>query len=271
MLYFYSIIFGVVQGITEFLPISSSGHLVILHDILNFNLTQNLAFDVALHLGTGLALVIFFWFDFWKMIQAVYYRIFFAAKVKPEELKLVLNLIFATIPAMILGLLLNDYIENLLRATSVVVITVIVGAVLLLIVEKYGKNNLDLHKLNWRQSLYLGLAESLALVPGLSRSGITMTAGMSLGLSRSSAARFSFLMATPIILGAGVLKIAEVPWLTLGANNLIVFALGFVTAFIVSLAAIKWLLAFVANHSLKVFAYYRFGLALLLIVYLLAK
>ncbi len=271
MLYLYSFVLGIVQAVTEFLPISSSGHLVVLHDFLQFNLEDNLAFDVALHLGTFFAILIYFRADVKKYILALV-NVFRKNKVVEQtDLKVVLNIFYATMPAVILAVLFDDVIETVLRSPWVIVVTAILGAILFLFVEKFGKKSREYTGLGIGRAVYIGLAQALALIPGFSRSGMTIVAGMSLNLKREDAAKFSFLLGMPAMLGAGVFKLAEINWATMTTELLLIFLIGFFTAGVLGFFVIKFLLGYLKKHSLSVFAWYRIGLAALLVFLLLMK
>jgi len=263
----YSIFLGFVQALTEFLPISSSGHLLLLHNILNFNLEQNLAFDCALHLGTGLALLIYFWGRIKKFLAAFWAKIFFAQKADKENLSTFYNLVIAVIPAGVIGLLLESFIETRLRGVWLVIVMLILVAVLFFVAERFCNKGKDLKDLNWRQALLIGFGQCLALIPGVSRSGISIVSGMALGLQRSAAAEFSFLVGLPVILGAGIYKLWQIDFGILSSNEIWSFVLGFLSSLILGIVFIKFLLRYLQTHSLRVFAWYRIALALLLIVY----
>lgn len=253
----YAIILGTVQGITEFFPVSSSGHLVVLHNLFDFELVSDLAFDVALHLGTLVSLILFFYRD---IID--YFR---------KKDKILGHILVAMLPAGLAGFLLEDFIDSILRSDWIVASMLIIVGVFFILGEKYFKAQRDLNSLSWKKSLVIGLAQILALIPGTSRSGITILAGMGTGLKREQAARFSFLVGLPIFLGAGLKKGWDLSQLSLAPNEWLVFIVGFLTSAGVGYFGVKYLLKILAKNSLRGFAYYRFGLAALLIIYLLFK
>jgi undecaprenyl-diphosphatase len=271
MLVTYSILLGIIQGLTEFLPVSSSGHLVLLHNILNFNFEQNLAFDTALHLGTALALIIFFWQDVKKYFVAFFRFIFQSKQAVRKETDFVFKLIVATIPAVVLGLLFESIIDDILRHVGIVIAMLIVVAVLFFIVEKYSKSRKEMTDLTFGKAFLIGCAQALALIPGVSRSGITISAGMIGNLTRKEAARFAFLLGIPVILGAGFYQIFKLDFNTMGIDMIYLFLVGFFTSFISGLLVIKFLMKYLTNHKLNVFAWYRIGLAVLLIIYFIVK
>jgi undecaprenyl-diphosphatase len=271
LLYLYSIVAGVLQGITEFLPVSSSGHLVILHDILNFNIGDSLAFDVSLHLGTALAVIIFFWSYIWKYIVAVVSVFIPKKKINQADLKDSLLIIYATIPAVIVGFLVDKFVKDFFRNTETVIITLVIGAILFFLVEKFAKHTRDFTGMNIGKAMFIGFAQALALIPGVSRSGITIIAGMSVDLKRSEAAKFSFLLSIPAVLGAGVLKMFGVAWTRLPSSEIWAFFVGFMVSLIVGFFVIKFFLKYVEHHKLNVFGWYRLGLAAVLVIWLLLK
>lgn len=267
MLIINSIILAIIQGITEFLPISSSGHLVVLHQLLDFSAIDNLTFDVALHLGTALALIIFFRKQILKYLIAFgsMFRYFNIAK---DEQKTVLNLIIATIPAALAGYFLESYIEQYLRNILIVAIALIIGGFLFFIVEKLSQKKLDYESLAIPEALAIGLAQTLALIPGVSRSGITIITGMSVKLNRAQAAQFSFLLSIPIVLGAGLKKIFDIKWQLVSGQELYLLLIGFVVSFAVGYFVIKYFLRFVQKKSLNVFGVYRILLGLIIVILL---
>ncbi len=246
---------GLVQGLTEFIPVSSSGHLLLAHEL--FGTSENsLTFDVALHVGTLLALLIYFRKDVASLLLNI-------AK-KTADGRLARLLIIATIPAALAGLLFGDLIDEKLRSTTVVAVTLAsVGVVMLLVDRKVAK--VSVSEVSTKQGVAVGLAQVAALIPGVSRSGATMTAGIFMGLDRKSAARFSFLMAIPIIAGSA-LGILLKDSSELAVNNELF--IGMITAFISGLIAIKFLLKVITRVGLKPFAYYRIGLAVIVLVFL---
>jgi undecaprenyl-diphosphatase len=268
--WFLAILAGAVQGITEFLPISSSAHLIILQDLFNFELESNLTFNVALHLGTLLALIIFFYFDIIQLIKNFSASIFNSDLKNKFEQRLPWLIILGTIPAALIGFLFEDFVDEVLHSSNwsviiIVVMLISVGA-LFLIMEKKVKQTKDISDINWKNSLLIGLAQAIALIPGTSRSGITIIAGLSQGLKREQAARFSFLLSIPIVAGASLKKMFDVYYI--GGLDLPMFGLGIASSFIVGYLALGLLLKYLSSNSLKVFAYYRFGLAVFLILWL---
>jgi len=273
MLYLYSIFAGLIQGLTEFLPISSSGHLIIFHEFWNFKLTDTVAFDVALHLGTALAAIVYF-----RRRIFLYFNTFFGYFLKPSqrqsfttELREIRLLIIGFIPAGIIGFVFESIVEDKLRSPWVVVITLTVVALLFFVVEAFSKQIKDWVQLSKKQSLLVGLAQAIALIPGVSRSGITIIAGLGLGLKRQSAAEFSFLISLPVILGAAVYKLLFWTSSINMRSELPSFVIGFIVSALIGFVAIKFFLVYLNKHSLKVFAWYRLLLAVILVAWLFLK
>lgn len=254
---FEAFVLGIVQGLTEFIPVSSSGHLLLVHDM--FGSTEStLAFDVALHVGTLIALLVFFRTDIMKLIKNVV--------SKNEDGRLARLLVLATIPAALAGLLFSDYIDENLRSPLIVAFALAGMGLIMLVVDKYSKNNKSGGEVSTKQGMSVGFAQCLALIPGVSRSGATITTGLLVGLGRVQAARFSFLLAIPIITGSALgILIKGADFSSTGNFPLFV---GMVTAFLSGLVAIKFLLGVIGRIGLAPFAYYRFAVALLVLIFL---
>jgi len=267
----FSIILGIIQGLTEFLPISSSGHLVIFHDIFNWQTADNLSYDVFLHWGTLLALILFFYKDIIRYLSA------FLQSLKKWDLKNNLDqkvawlIILSMIPASLIGFYWEDLINSLFRNLFSVAIFLIIVGLLFLIVEKVSKKQLNFQSLSWQKSLILGLAQSVALLPGVSRSGATISTGLALNLNREAAARFSFLMSIPIVFAAGVKKAWDLKNLALSSQEILIYFLGFLAAMVIGYLTIKFLLEYLKNHTLNIFAYYRIILGILVLIYFVIK
>lgn len=240
-----AIILGVIQGLTEFLPVSSTAHLIITPWIFGWKgSVDSLSFDIAVHTGTLMSLLYCFWKD--------WIDIFF------KERKILVYLIIGTIPAAIAGITLHDFIESQLRNPLIIVFTLVSVGIIMLIAERTGKKQRD--NVNFSDALIIGVAQAVALIPGVSRSGITITAGLFKGLDRAYAAKFSFLLSTPAIAGAATLDFYKS--LKIGySHDYTLFAAGIVTAFITGVLAIKFLLSFLKKYPLNVFIYYRWVLA----------
>ncbi len=262
-----SIILGIIQGITEFLPISSSGHLILIPNIFGWQ-DQGLAFDVALHWGTLIAVVVYFRKDWMKILKESYllnkilnikYPI---SNIQYLKSDLLFIIIIATIPGIIAGLLLNTYAETIFRNPLIISVTLFLGAVLLFYSDKIGEKKSDLTNLTLQMGIIIGLFQALAIIPGVSRSGITITAALLLGLRRTDAARFSFLLSTPIILGAGI---KEFPSLLESGLNITIL-IGVLVSALSGYLAIKYMLKYLENRSYNIFVGYRILLALFIIL-----
>lgn len=255
-----ALILGIIQGLTEFIPVSSSGHLVLLHQA--FGITENgLTFDVALHVGTLLALLIFFWKDLVKLLLSLL--------GKSNEPKLAWLLIMATIPAAVIGFLLEGAAESSFRSPLLVSVNLAVFGLVMLAAEKYAssrKNRTALENTTRNQALTMGFAQAAAVVPGVSRSGSTITAGLFAGMDRVAATRFSFLLGVPIIAGAAAKVLIKNSAFAEIKSDLDIFIIGILTAFVTGLLAIKFLLSYLSKHSLAVFAYYRIVLAVVVLL-----
>lgn len=267
----YSIILGIIQGLTEFWPVSSSGHLVIAHDFLNFDFASDLGFDVALHLGTLLALLLFFYKDIYRYIVA-FFKSFANWDLKNNlDQRIAWFILVGTIPAAVIGFFIANIADTAFRNLWLVVSMLIVFGILFILFEKLFPKIYELHKLTWFGAILIGVAQAIALVPGVSRSGITIITGLSQGLKREVAASFSFLLSIPVVLGAGLKKLYDLNSVGLESSEWGVMLVGFFMAAIVGYIAIKFLLKFLQNNSLNVFAYYRFFLAGVIIVYIFVK
>ena len=287
-----SIILGIIQGLTEFLPISSSAHLVLTPRFFSWP-DQGLAFDVALHLGTLVAVVSYFWKDWMEMSQKSIKSIKSKVKsplsgggwgwvnlAKEEPIpnpsqegnnkfaipstrdsqfrndKLFI-IILATIPGILAGLFLNNYSETIFRNPAIIIFTLSGGAILLYLSDKLSKKNKSIKNLTLKMGIIIGLAQALAIIPGISRSGITITAALLLGMNRAAAARFSFLLATPIIFGAGIY---EMPYLIKNGIDSSILV-GILVSAISGYLAIKYMLRYLENKSYNIFVWYRLILA----------
>jgi len=265
---FEAMILGVVQGLTEFLPISSSGHLILAREFLGIGEEGGLAFDAVLHFATALAVLMYFRMDIFRLVQN-FFNWVFKRQVEQTEFRILVAIIIATIPAIFFGLLLEGYLEMAFRNPLLVVCALVAGSFIIWGAEWiYKKNDVEsvANTPNKKNAFSIGLFQSLALIPGMSRSGMAMSGGMLLGLSREHAARFAFLIAVPLLLGAGGKKILE-----LGADGVLfsewmALAAGAASAFIVGILVIHYLLKFVRTHSLMVFVWYRLLLAAFVLI-----
>jgi len=251
-----AIILGVVQGLTELLPISSSAHLNLIPWFFNWKMPE--AFDIALHFGTLLAIGLFFFKDWIKLIKGGYERV--VKKKKTAEGRMFWYIVIATIPGGAIGFLLDHFAEDLLTKPLIIAIALIVMGTILYIVDKKCKNETTYENMTFKQTFLIGLSQSLAFIPGVSRSGVTMITGRLMGVDRESTAKYSFMLSAPIVLGATLYKLKdfvfEIP-----------FVVGVLVSFIVGIFVIKFLLEYLKRGSFKGFAIYRVILGLVVIVY----
>jgi undecaprenyl-diphosphatase len=269
-----AIVIGVVQGLTEFLPISSSAHLILIPRVLGWNeaFINSAEFVVMLHMGTLAALLLYFWRDVLELIAAGWAALRERSLAGDPKRKLALILLLSIIPAAIVGFLLEDWIESFFRDTILIIpLVLVVGALILWLAERFGTRERDLDHLDYGDAALIGIAQALALFPGISRSGITLSAGLFRGLTRESAARFAFLMGIPIIAGAGLWKMRSI--VTGGSGDVHVDALlaGVIAAALSGWLAIGFLLRYLRTHSTGVFIAYRLIAAAVFLVLLLAS
>jgi undecaprenyl-diphosphatase len=263
----HALALGILQGLGEFLPISSSGHLIVMPWLLGWP-TQSLSFDVALHVGT-LAAVLYAFLDDWKRIVVGAFRGLRAGRPLAEpEGRLLALLALGSVPAALAGLALEDWAETVFRSPALVAANMAALGAVLFLADRRANAAGPPTPVNVRDALFIGLAQCLALVPGVSRSGATISMGLFLGHRREEAARFSFLLATPITLGAALLK---VPHLFEGAEPLLPIVIGIVSAAVVGLLSIRVLLRYVRTRNYVPFVVYRFAFALLVAAVVLAR
>jgi len=251
-----AVILGLVQGLGEFLPISSSAHLVIVPWLFNWE-DPGLTFDIALHIGTLVAVAIYFWKDWLQLITKG------VTDVRSREGRLFWYLVLATIPGAMIGLLLEKKAETVFRNPVLIAIMLIVLGIILYWVDRKSAKKIDAENISLKTSFLIGLSQALAIIPGVSRSGITMTTGLLLGLTREGAARFSFLLSAPIIFGAALIKMPKMI-----ANPSIIntpFILGMIVSCIAGLASIGFLLRYVQTKTFLPFVLYRFILGAVVI------
>jgi len=260
-----AIILGLVQGITEFAPVSSSGHLILVPWMLGWHIVDdpalNKSFDVALHMGTFVGAVIYFRHDLWVYIKAFVASCRARAIRTPDE-RLAWALVVGTIPGMIAGATLESVIEDKLGQPWLIAVMLAVFGVVLYVVDRRARQDRDLDSVGARTGLFVGIAQALALQPGVSRSGVTITAGRLVGLNREAAARFSFLLALPIIAGAGGLKavdLAQAGFQGYGPQ----FLAGFLAAAVSGFVVIWFLLRYLRTHDFLLFMIYRLAVAAL--------
>ena len=265
---FKSIIFGIIEGITEWLPVSSTGHLIILEKFLSFTDVSDGFYEmysVVIQLGAVLSVLFLF---FRKLVP-----ISFSDKkihIEKSGITLWLKILIACIPASVIGILFNDYIEKQFFNYRIVAYALIFYGFLFIITERYKKSdNIHINSVNEikiKNSIIIGLFQALSLIPGTSRSGSTILGGIISGASRAASAEFSFFMAIPVMLGAGLLKIIKFGF-NFTSYELLILITGFITAFIISLITIKKLMDFVKKHSFTAFGYYRIMLGIIVLLF----
>lgn len=261
------IILGFIQGIAEFLPISSSAHLIIFRDLFGIgaNIGDDIAmsFDIALHFGTLLAIGIYFFKDFINMFKKG-----FTKGIKDKEGKLLWYIVAATVPAAIAGVLFEDVIENAIRTNFIVIaIALIVMGIIIFLVDKKFKAKKEIKDMTLKDALIVGCSQVFALIPGFSRSGTTIAAGRCLKLKREDAAKFSFFLSAPVVLGAVILDLKD----SVGVifDNFAIFGVGILVSFVVGMLCIKFLMKYLRKNDFKLFMWYRLALGILVILWTL--
>lgn len=257
-----ALLLAIVQGLTEFLPISSSGHLILVPVLLGWE-DQGLAFDVAVHIGTLLAVMTYFRREITLIVKDTFGSIIGGERTQYSRLGW--QVIFTTIPVGLVGLFLGDWIESSMRDPKWVALAMLIFAPLLWWVDKHNLRQRDIKSLNWRDIVFIGFAQAIALLPGVSRSGMTITAALMLGLSRDAAARFSFLLAIPVIILAGGFKMLELVQSDLSIDWGLLL-LGVSVSAVVAFACIHWFLGFVRRFSMLPFSLYLLALGLLILL-----
>jgi undecaprenyl-diphosphatase len=250
-----AIILGLLQGATEFLPISSSGHLVLVPWLLGWGDVNDLTFDTTVHLGTLVAVLIYFRTDVWAILRGVFNNLK-ERNLNDVSGRLGWFILLGTFPAAIIGLLLEDFFEQLFGSPGTVSILLLVTGAILLFSERASQRIREVESITWKDGLLIGVAQAAAIAPGISRSGSTIAAGLALGLKREAAARFSFLLALPIIGGAGLLKLLDAVQIGLAEGQSVLLVIGFLTAAVSGYACIHFLLAYLRERSLYIFTAY---------------
>jgi undecaprenyl-diphosphatase len=260
-----AIILGIIQGIGEFLPISSSGHLLFVPWLFNWEYQDSLTFDVALHVGTLIAVLAFFWKDWFILIKDGLTK-----GIKTFEGKMFWCLVVASIPGAIAGALLDEVAENVFRGPLMPIIlacSLAIMGILLFFADRYGKQERDYEKMTFLDTLLIGISQAFAVIPGTSRSGVTMTMARALGVTREAAAKFSFLLSTPIIAGAALYKFVLKPdELAMGELFSLPCIVGVLTAMVVGFLSIAFLMKYLKKSNFNVFVIYRVVIAVILVV-----
>ncbi len=261
---FKAVVLGVLQGLTEFLPISSSAHLAIFPKFFGWD-DPGAAFTAVVQIGTEIAVVLYFWRDIWTIATGWLRGLVSAEARQAHEWLMGWFVIVGSVPIVVLGLLLQDLIDSEFRNLYVIGTTLIVLGVVLGVAERVGRKTRPIESLTWGHAVLFGLAQAAALVPGVSRSGATISMGLFLGYERAAATRYAFLLAIPAVVGAGVFSLKDIP----GSENEYGMGptlVGTVVSFVVGLAVIHWLLKYVSTRSYAPFVAYRIGLGALVLV-----
>ena len=250
-------ILGLVQGLTEFLPVSSTAHLILAADVMKLDPDRfGLSFDVALHLGTALAVLLYFARTWWGLLVDVF-RV---------RWRLPLLIVVGSAPAAVAGVLFEGLVERTLRGPLIIAAGLVVGSLIFVLAERIARQRRRWQQLAFADALFMGVAQAIALLPGISRSGITISAGLVRDLERADATRFSFLLATPVILGAGLKTLADARKLAELTADPSAVAVGFAVAFLSGLAAVAFMVRFLRRHSLGWFVAYRLLLAAAIVI-----
>lgn len=284
MLDLQAIILGIVQGLTEFIPVSSSAHLVILPWLFGWKdgAIGSLSFDVALHLGTLVAVIVFFASDWWRLIVAWLRSVAERRIGEDQDRRMAWYLLVACVPGGLAGVLFEGKIDAAFHSTPIATSSMVFMAIsiavmggLLWLADALARHERPLGKLRFKDAIIIGLAQALAIIPGVSRSGATITAGLALGLEREAAAKFSFLLSAPIIAGAGLKNLIDLAGAlkdgTIASSELVLFPIGFVAAALAGFFCIRFLMRFLQKHSTRVFTWYRWGLAALVLAVALIR
>ncbi len=261
------ILLAIIQGIAEFLPISSSAHLIIFRDL--FGIGANvitgdlaLAFDIALHFGTLLAILLYFFYDFLGMVVKG-----FTTGTKSREGRMFWYIVVATIPAALAGVLFEDVIEESIRGNFILIAIALIGmGILIYACDHFFKQTKNFEKMTWKDAILIGCSQVFALIPGFSRSGTTMATARCLHLNREDAAKFSFYLSAPVVCGAALLSVLDHATMAAIQANLTIFIVGILVAFFFGLICIEFLLKYIKNHDFKIFMWYRILLGIIVIL-----
>lgn len=264
-----AIILGIIQAVTEFLPISSSAHLILARAVMDFGVVDGLTFDVALHVGTLLAIIVYFWKDLRGLARGFLVSVASPRGNPDPASRLAWYIIAACVPAGVVGYFFETQIEEYFRHPAVIVVTLVLGAILFMWVERRFRNQGEMTTLTLWRAVAIGTAQTLALIPGVSRSGITISVGMMVGLRRDQSARFSFLMASPLLAGAGLKKGLDLIGTKFVPGEVTALVIGLITSAVGGWLVVRFLLNFLRKRGLEWFAYYRIGLAVVVLVFLL--
>ena len=266
-----TIVLGVIQGIAEFLPISSSAHLIIFRDVFgigsSISESMEMSFDIALHFGTFMAILVFFFKDFWKMFIKG-----FTKGVKDKDGKMLWMIVAATIPAAIVGFLFEDKIDEVVRNKYVLIaICLAIMGIIIKYADKLSKDNRSFKDMSFKDAIIIGCAQVCALIPGFSRSGTTIAMARALKINRVDAAKFSFYLSAPVVCGAVALKFLKGDMINLITAEPLTFIIGVVISFVSGMLCIRFLLSYIKKHDYNIFMWYRLILALIVLIVLYLK
>ncbi len=260
-----AILLGIVEGLTEFLPVSSTGHLILASELLGYDAAQWAMFNVVIQLGAILAVVVLYWRTFWAVLVGLFAN-------QPASWRFVRNILLAFIPSAILGVLIKDIINIMLGSPEIVAVALIVGGIAILVIERVVKpgETRGIADMPMRQALGIGVIQCLSMIPGVSRSGATIMGALCLGVERRTAAEFSFFLAIPTMMGATSLELFEKRDV-LASVDFGLIGIGFVVSFIVAIGVIRWFVGIVSKHGFAPFAWYRIVAGSAALVWLLAR
>jgi len=273
MSFFQSFLLGLVQGLTEFLPISSTAHLILVPWLFSwaFDEQARFVFDVLLQLGTLAAVIVYFWKDLWYISRAVLQDTLKGKPFDSADSRLGWLIVVATVPALVIGLLFKQFFEGLHHNPGIVAGILLGAAAILFGSERLGRRDRSLTELTWQDALLIGCSQALALLPGVSRSAATISGGLVRGLERPAAARFSFLMSIPVMLGAGAVAVKDLLDLPNFTAYIPSLLLGGLAAAVVGFLSIRWLLGYLARRSMNAFAWYRLAFGLFCLTVFFAR
>jgi undecaprenyl-diphosphatase len=245
------ILLGIVEGVTEFLPVSSTGHLILAGTLLGVQDHATATFDIVIQLGAILAVVVLYWRRFWDVAVGLFAK-------KPGAFAFVRNIVLGFLPAMAIGLVVYKAVKALLESPTVVAVALIVGGIAILVIERLVKQARieSVEAMPWSTALGIGVVQCLAMIPGVSRSGATIMGALSMGVDRRAAAEFSFFLAIPTMLAASAYDLLK-SGATLGQGEWLSIAIGFVVSFVVAIVVIRWFVAIISRHGFAPFAWYR--------------
>lgn len=266
------ILLGIIEGITEWLPISSTGHLILAEEFIKLDVSKEFweMFMVVIQLGAIMAVVILFWKKIWPFQNKAREKELLARYVQMDKIILWLKILVSCLPAIIIGLPFNDILEEKFNNYVVVSLMLILYGIFFILIENYNKKRRPavktLEGITWNMALFIGIFQVLALIPGTSRSGATIIGGILLGASRTIAAEYTFFLAIPVMFGASLLKIMKFG-LAFSGNELVILIVGMLTAFIISILSIKFLMSYIKRNDFKVFGWYRIVLGIIVLGY----